>query len=123
VEDGELVRVLKALAGEGRFRMVQEIASAGELSCGEVGERFDLTQPTVSHHLKILAEAGVLLVRRDGQHAIISVNEALLRKVADLLPQRLAAGPRRTRRTKPDPRMDVQRSESNEASLPRRSRT
>ena len=40
--------------------MVQEIAAAGELSCGQVGERFDLAQPTVSHHLKILHESGVL---------------------------------------------------------------
>lgn len=89
VDDHRIVRVLKALADRGRFRMVQEIAAAGELSCGQVGERFDLAQPTVSHHLKILADAGVLLVRREGQHSIISVNRELLDEVAVLLPRRL----------------------------------
>ena len=88
------MRVLKALADKSRFRMVQEIAAAGELSCGQVGERFDLTQPTVSHHLKILADAAVLLVRREGQHAIISVNQKLLDEAASLLPRRLRSKPR-----------------------------
>lgn len=94
MDDQKLVRVLKALADKSRFRMVQEIAAAGELSCGQVGERFDLTQPTVSHHLKILADAEVLLVRREGQHAIISVNERLLDEAASLLPRRLRSKPR-----------------------------
>lgn len=94
MDDQKLVRVLKALADKGRFKMVQEIAAAGELSCGQVGERFDLTQPTISHHLKILADVEVLLVRREGQHAIISVNEALLDEVAALLPRRLRTKPR-----------------------------
>jgi len=93
VDDQKLVRVLKALADKSRFRMVQEIAAAGELSCGQVGERFDLTQPTISHHLKILADAEVLLVRREGQHAIISVNQELLDEAATLLPRRLRSKP------------------------------
>ncbi len=94
MDDQKLVRVLKALADKSRFRMVQEIAAAGELSCGQVGERFDLTQPTVSHHLKILADAEVLLVRREGQHAIISVNREILHEAASLLPRRLRSKPR-----------------------------
>jgi ArsR family transcriptional regulator len=91
MDDQKLVRVLKALADKGRFRMVQEIAAAGELSCGQVGDRFDLTQPTISHHLKILADAEVLLVRREGQHGLISVNHDILEEVAGLLPQRRRA--------------------------------
>lgn len=93
MDDQKLVRVLKALAEKSRFQMVQEIAAAGELSCGDVGERFDLSQPTVSHHLKILADADVLLVRREGQHAFISVNQKLLDEAASLLPRRLRSKP------------------------------
>ncbi len=93
MDDQKLVRVLKSLADKSRFRMVQEIAAAGELSCGQVGERFNLTQPTISHHLKILADAEVLLVRREGQHAIISVNRELLDEAATLLPRRLGSKP------------------------------
>lgn len=89
MDDQKLVRLLKALADSGRFRMVQEIASAGELTCGQVGERFDLTQPTISHHLKILADAEILLVRRDGQHVIISVNHDLVEHATAMVPTRL----------------------------------
>ncbi len=109
MDDLKLVRLMKALADSGRFRMVQAIAAAGELTCGQVGERFDLTQPTISHHLKILADAEILLVRRDGQHVIISVNHDLVEHATALLPRRLkrkgrsssgrarVAPPRRTR--------------------------
>jgi ArsR family transcriptional regulator len=82
--------VLKALAHPRRFRMVQEIVAAGELSCGQVGEKFPLSQPTVSHHLKILTDAGVIVARREGQHAYISVDRRLLQEVGGLLPARLA---------------------------------
>ena len=89
MNDGRLVRVLRALADPKRFRMVQEIAAAGELSCGELGEKFDLSQPTISHHLKILTDSGVVAVRREAQHAFISVNQPLLYEVTALLTTRL----------------------------------
>jgi ArsR family transcriptional regulator len=89
MEDRELLRVLKALADPKRFRMVQEIASAGEITCGQLGERFALSQPTMSHHLKILTDAGVLNVREEAKHHFISVNRPVLRRVVELLPGRL----------------------------------
>ena len=46
MDEGRTVRVLKALADERRFRMVQTIARAGELSCGALGAHFDIAQPT-----------------------------------------------------------------------------
>jgi ArsR family transcriptional regulator len=91
MDDARLVRALKALAHPKRFRMVQEIAAAGELSCTQLGERFALSQPTVSHHLKLLSEAGVLAVRQQAQHHFISVDRRLLGEVAAALPIRLAA--------------------------------
>jgi len=42
ISDQDIVRALKALADPTRFRMVQEIAAAGELSCGQLTERFDV---------------------------------------------------------------------------------
>jgi ArsR family transcriptional regulator len=90
IDDARLVRVLKALADPTRFRMVQEIAAAGELSCGEVQEHFDVSQPTISHHMKVLADAGILLQRIEGKHRYTSVDQALLQSVVDLIPTRLA---------------------------------
>jgi ArsR family transcriptional regulator len=91
VSDRELIGALKALADPTRFRIVQEIAGAGELSCGEVAERFDVSQPTISHHLKILLEAGLLVQRTEGKHHYTSVDAGLLSSLAAVLPKRLSA--------------------------------
>lgn len=106
VNDQQLVRVLKALADKSRFRMAQQIARAGELSCGEVGAHSGLKQPTVSHHLKILADAKIVCARREGQHAIISINREFLGDVLALLPRRFAgaSGGSDTGRTRDMPR-------------------
>jgi ArsR family transcriptional regulator len=90
-----LAHALKALGDTKRLQMAQEIAAAGELSCGQVAERFDLSQATISHHLRILADAGVLTVREAGQHRFISINRRVIRELALLLPARLT--PRRRR--------------------------
>ncbi|MFL5306544.1 MAG: ArsR/SmtB family transcription factor [Polyangia bacterium] len=95
LDDRGLIRALKALADPTRFRMVQEIAAAGELSCGQVAELFDVSQPTVSHHLNVLIEAGLLSVRVEGKHRYTSVNHSLVAGLTRLLAVRLA--PRRER--------------------------
>jgi DNA-binding transcriptional ArsR family regulator len=94
VTDEEVVRVFKALGDAKRFRMVREIAEAGELNCGQLGERFPLSQPAVSHHLKILTDAGVLQVRVDGQHRYVSVNHDVLQVAGLQLSGAPAASPR-----------------------------
>lgn len=61
------VAVLKALADPTRMEMYRLIAgqSAGLCAC-DIVERFDLTQPTIAHHLKVLRDAGLLTVSRRG---------------------------------------------------------
>ena len=49
-------------------------ASSGELSVGELVERMDATQPTVSKHLKVLREHGLVTVRDEGQHRYYRVH-------------------------------------------------
>ena len=93
--DRDLIRALRALADPNRFRMVQEVAAAGELSCGQIHELFPLSQPTISHHLKILSEAGVLIPRADAKHRFLSVNQELLDAIGEALAARL--GPKVTR--------------------------
>jgi ArsR family transcriptional regulator, arsenate/arsenite/antimonite-responsive transcriptional repressor len=63
----QLVKVTKALADPTRFHLLQTIAERGETSCGELVRQFPLTQATISRHLKILTEAGLVEVRREGQ--------------------------------------------------------
>jgi ArsR family transcriptional regulator len=98
MDEVRLLKALKALAHPRRFKMIREIAAAGELSCRQIGERFPLSQPTVSHHLKILGEAGLLQIRQDAQHHFVSVNRGLIQQVVSVLPASLAVVPARNLR-------------------------
>ena len=98
MHEAELAKVLKALADRKRIRMMRAIAAAGELSCGQVHALFHLSQPTISHHLKILADAGVIRVREAGQHRFISVNLNLLHEIADVLPVNVDSAASRKRK-------------------------
>lgn len=96
MKDADLVRALKAIADPTRFRMLQVIASAGELTCSGVVELFDVSQPTISHHLKILTDEGLLVRRTEGKHHFTSVNHELLREIGELVSLRVTpAGPKR----------------------------
>jgi ArsR family transcriptional regulator len=90
MNDREIVRMLKALGDETRFQIVREVAAAGELSCGQLVEASGLAQPTVSHHMKILVDAGALVVRVEGKHHFVSVNHALLGSLRELVRVRLS---------------------------------
>jgi ArsR family transcriptional regulator len=59
---GDLARILKALADPTRLRLVSMVAAheGGEACVCDLTEPLGLTQPTVSHHLKVLVEAGIL---------------------------------------------------------------
>lgn len=96
--DAALVKALKAIAHPTRFRMVQEIAAAGEISCGQLGDLFHLAQPTISHHLKLLDDAGVIVVRREAQHGMLSVDRKVLEGLLGALPEKLAPATRRARK-------------------------
>jgi ArsR family transcriptional regulator len=64
--DRHALKVAKALADPTRWRLLRAIAAADEISCADLVTLAGLSQATVSHHLKILAEAGLISVRRSG---------------------------------------------------------
>jgi ArsR family transcriptional regulator len=104
VDDRALVRVLKALADPQRFEMVRAIAAGGELSCTQVCERSPLSQPTVSHHMKILTDAGVVVARREGQFSYMSVDADVLGRALEVLGARLSLPARRRAPVKTSPK-------------------
>jgi len=63
--EAETLGLLKALAHESRLRLVALIAD-GEHSVQSLAQRLGLKEPTVSHHLRILREAGIATSRADG---------------------------------------------------------
>ena len=56
---------------------------SGELSVSELVERMDATQPTVSKHLKVLRDHGLVTVRDEGQHRYYTVDSGPLDEVED----------------------------------------
>jgi DNA-binding transcriptional ArsR family regulator len=73
---------LAALADPTRQRIVAMLA-AGALSSGEIAERFDLSPPAISQHLKTLRQARLVLVKADKQKRIYSLNPDGVTEVSD----------------------------------------
>ncbi|HEV2382881.1 MAG TPA: metalloregulator ArsR/SmtB family transcription factor [Terriglobia bacterium] len=63
----EIEKISKALADETRLRIFEAISAADRMTCGEIVSMRGVTPATVSHHLKILSEAGLIACRRQGQ--------------------------------------------------------
>ena len=75
LSDDHVVTIAKALADKTRLRILSEIARGKSITCGEAEEIAGLSQPTVSHHLKVLFDAGLLITTKKGRHVNISVNK------------------------------------------------
>ena len=60
-------KVAKALADETRLRIFEAISGTEHMNCGEIVSLRGVTPATVSHHLKILSEAGLIACRKEGQ--------------------------------------------------------
>lgn len=73
-DDGQFTAVLKVLSEDVRFRILALIASRGELTAKEILSEFDFTQPTLSHHMSCLTEAGLVNAERKGRFVLYSVN-------------------------------------------------
>jgi len=64
----QLEKISKAFADETRLRIFEAISTKeGQMTCGEIVSMRGVTHATVSHHLKILSEAGLITCRREGQ--------------------------------------------------------
>jgi ArsR family transcriptional regulator len=93
----EAVRVARALADPTRFELLRRIAERGEICCSELVTLFPVSQATVSHHLKILAEAGLVSTRREGQFTYYRVRPGTLQDLGRTLSRAFGSGARRLR--------------------------
>ena len=77
--------MLKALADPNRleiFRVV--IAQRGPVCACDIVDRFNLAQPTISHHLKVLCDAGLLIGRKSGLWRFYSPDPDGVRSIKEL---------------------------------------
>lgn len=84
---GDLARMFKALGDPVRLRLLSMVASheGGEACVCDISPAFDLSQPTISHHLKVLREAGLLDCERRGTWVYYWVIPAALQQLSSVL--------------------------------------
>jgi DNA-binding transcriptional ArsR family regulator len=94
----QVEKISKALADQTRLRIFEAISATDHMNCGEIVSMRGVTPATVSHHLKILSEAKLILCRREGQfvysQAVPETIKAYTRALA-----KIAGGVKPTRRS------------------------
>jgi ArsR family transcriptional regulator len=74
----QIEKISKALADKTRLQIYEQIASNEGVHCCVLVEMRGVTAATVSHHLKILSEAGLVECKREGQFVLNRVNPEVL---------------------------------------------
>ena len=75
-----LTQTLQALSDPTRRRILSMLGEC-DLSAGEIGAAFDISAPSISHHLTVLKNAELVLARRDGQRIVYSLNTTVTQEL------------------------------------------
>ena len=76
----ENAKIIKALSDSNRLKII-DILSCGEKCACDILEHFHFTQPTLSHHMKVLMECGIVECRKDGLWSYYSLNSSNCNKL------------------------------------------
>ena len=74
MNETELALVCKALGDENRVQIIKML-TGGELCACKILDAFNITQPTLSHHMKILCESGIVRGRKEGKWVYYSIDK------------------------------------------------
>lgn len=77
-------QIFRAL-GDPRRAMIVDMLSCGELCACKILEEFELSQPTLSHHMKLLCACGLVKARNEGKWTHYSLNEEGIAKAKQFL--------------------------------------
>src|SRR4051812_26964815 len=80
-------KAMNAIADPCRLSILQEICRKGEVCCGDVQGLTGLSQPTCSHHIKLLCDSKLLECRKLGRNHFFSLNKNNFKKVISFLEQ------------------------------------
>ena len=83
--DKELAKLAKALGHPARVRIVQLLLSRNTCMCGDIVDELPLAQSTVSQHLKVLKEAGIIYGETEGPSVCYCVQKRALVRLTELL--------------------------------------
>lgn len=59
-------------------RQILDLLRGGDMNAGDIAERFDMTKPSISHHLDLLRQAGLVEATKQGQFINYSLNTTVL---------------------------------------------
>lgn len=74
-------KAMAAVADPYRMSIIQELREKGEIRCCDVVGLTGLSQPTCSHHIKLLADSDLVICRRQGRNNIFTLNKANFKKL------------------------------------------
>ena len=80
----DIALICKALGDSNRLKIV-EMLSDGEKCGSKLLEAFEITQPTLSHHMKILCDCGLVSARKEGKWTHYSISEETLAGFQDFI--------------------------------------
>lgn len=80
----EYVQLFKALADETRLKII-ELLSNGEMCACKLLENFNITQPTLSYHMKLLCDSGLVKGRREGAWMYYRNNSTEIENISEFL--------------------------------------
>ncbi len=80
----EVALICKALSDYNRLQIVQMLSDGEKCGC-KLLDAFDITQPTLSHHMKILCECGLVNSRKEGKWHHYSINKTVLEGLNDFI--------------------------------------
>ena len=82
IDSSQVASVMAALGHPARIKILRQLAGCGECCCGDVVERLDLAQSTVSQHLKVLVAAGLVIYEPQGPRSRYVLNRPALQSVS-----------------------------------------
>jgi len=85
--DPNIEKAANALSDRHRLAILSEVARNGEAACGDFQRLTGLSQPAVSHHVKILVDAAVLSYDKCGRQVQLSVNKEMMRSLSQFFQQ------------------------------------
>jgi len=86
--------VFKAMADPTR-REILRLLGRGEMTAGQLAERFEISAPSMSHHFSVLKGADLIVSRREGQQIYYALNTTVLQDVLAVIMDLFAAEPKR----------------------------
>jgi DNA-binding transcriptional ArsR family regulator len=75
--------IFKALGDPIRWSIIQRMASVEELACSTLEENLPISKPTISYHVKILVQAGLVDVRKEARNLYYQLRRDVLRRLVD----------------------------------------